>query len=183
MKRSSSIRSIRIFLRKYSLIFLLLFAFSYDFAGFGLAVKIRQLMIQREMKAQFRKDVDESQLFAISLNDALAAGVHWKEKGREFEMNGRMFDVIRTKTSGHCLMLFCINDKKEQQLLAHFFSKQMQQKNQRKFGKINFQKFGPQELCVSFISGACSDLYRCYAPSAYCSPAPEIPSPPPDSVV
>jgi len=43
--------------------------------------------------------------------------IYWEKKDKEFILGGVMFDVVRIKKSNGKTFLYCINDKKEKQLL------------------------------------------------------------------
>jgi hypothetical protein len=41
----------------------------------------------------------------------------WEEKGKEFSLDGDLYDVAKTKIINGKTFLYCINDKKEEQVL------------------------------------------------------------------
>lgn len=46
--------------------------------------------------------------------------IYWEEKGKEFSLNGEMYDVVKAKTVNGKTMLYCINDKKEKALIDNY---------------------------------------------------------------
>ena len=67
------------------------------------------------MKEQLLAGLPESSFEIIELT----ANLHWKEKGKEFLLNGQMYDVAKTKQVNGKTLLYCLNDNKEKQLLLH----------------------------------------------------------------
>lgn len=46
--------------------------------------------------------------------------IRWEEEGEEFSLNGDMYDVVATKTTGGKTWLYCLNDRNENELLRNF---------------------------------------------------------------
>ena len=46
--------------------------------------------------------------------------IQWEEEGREFKANGEFFDVVRTRSVNGRKLLYCINDKAEEDLVKRF---------------------------------------------------------------
>ena len=61
----------------------------------------------------------EEDLIIISLTDN-AHQIFWEEEGREFHYKGEMYDVIKSKTVGGKVLLYCINDKIEKILIDKY---------------------------------------------------------------
>lgn len=47
---------------------------------------------------------------------AIDAGGSWEEPGKEFRINGHMYDVIRSRTTRDTTWLFCLDDENEERL-------------------------------------------------------------------
>ena len=45
--------------------------------------------------------------------------IQWEEKGKEFSLDGILYDVVRINKSDGRTFLYCINDKQEKQLLEN----------------------------------------------------------------
>ncbi|MEI9957157.1 MAG: hypothetical protein WDM90_12845 [Ferruginibacter sp.] len=70
--------------------------------------------------ALFKTISDEDlEVFEFTENNT---DIIWQDKGREFSLHGELYDVAKIKTIDGKVFLYCINDKKEEQLL-HAYSK------------------------------------------------------------
>jgi hypothetical protein len=76
----------------------------------------QQYRVKEDMERQLLSKIPESLLVSF---DAGQQGekIKWIEKGREFSLNGVMYDVVRIKQNNGHNILYCLNDKKEKQLL------------------------------------------------------------------
>jgi hypothetical protein len=62
----------------------------------------------------------------------------WEEEGKEFYQDGQLYDVVKSVTTGGKTVLYCINDKKEEELIRAF-SKALRNRRSSRKQKINFQ--------------------------------------------
>jgi hypothetical protein len=85
---------------------------------FGLYV-YRQQQVRHEMKTRLFAELPESDLVQIDL-ETFSDQIHWEEKGKEFMMGGEMYDVVKERSIGNRRIIFCINDKKEQELMKAY---------------------------------------------------------------
>jgi hypothetical protein len=85
-------------------------------AGYYFIYTIHQYIIKEEIEKQLLADIPDSSLELI-IAEQFAGKMEWKEKGKEFSLNGVMYDIVRIKKSGGKTLLYCINDKKEKQLI------------------------------------------------------------------
>ena len=53
----------------------------------------------------------------FELIDAGTSGIVWEEDGKEFYLHGQLYDVAKIKTTEGKTILYCINDKNEEQLM------------------------------------------------------------------
>lgn len=53
----------------------------------------------------------------IIVEEDFSDKIEWEEKGKEFFLNGELYDVARIKKEEGKTLLYCINDKKEKKLL------------------------------------------------------------------
>jgi hypothetical protein len=111
---------------------ILLAVFLFNFEGHYLLYRIQQLKIQKDVKAEIRsKFADENlTLIIVPTNDIPL--IHWLRKDIEFFQNGKLFDVVRTKTIEGYTCYYCIDDIKEKQLIADYQKKCNQSNNSRK---------------------------------------------------
>ena len=77
--------------------------------------KVQKESIKEKIIAQLK----EEDLEVVSFSNK---NIYWEEEGKEFYLNGEMYDVVKTKTINGKLMLYCINDKKEKQLIDNYNS-------------------------------------------------------------
>jgi hypothetical protein len=90
--------------------------FFYSQLGYFLAFKTVQYHWKKEMRRQILAATPDDALVAIPLA-ARIRSIEWEEPGREFSLQGQMYDVVRTKTINGQTVLLCVNDKKEAQLV------------------------------------------------------------------
>jgi hypothetical protein len=68
------------------------------------------------MEREMLKKIPESAL-EVLVAEQYGDKIEWREEDKEFSIDGVLYDVARIKTSGGKTFLYCINDKKEKQLL------------------------------------------------------------------
>lgn len=71
------------------------------------------------MKAQLFANLPESSLESIVLENN-EAHIIWKDDGKEFYLNGELYDLVKTKDLNGKTILYSINDGKEKQILNEF---------------------------------------------------------------
>ncbi len=139
-----------------------------------------QYSIQHEIKMEFRNHADERTLTQIELTPSTLASMHWEKANKEFILDGKMYDVVKTKTIKGKKILYCINDKKEQQLLGNFFQKNQQKKNRILLQKANTLLYHSQETSPFHFGSPTICLFESNH-AFYQSLILEIPSPPPNN--
>ena len=94
--------------------FLLLLFFSQ--LGYQFIYAIRQADAKEEAKQKLLALIPEA---ALELIDAGANknDIKWEEAGKEFYLHGQRFDIAKIKEVNGKTMLYCLNDKKEEQVL------------------------------------------------------------------
>ena len=60
-----------------------------------------------------------SEMEVISLSDHRNA-ISWEENGKEFFFNGQMFDLVKKVNENGQIILYCINDIKEKELVDKY---------------------------------------------------------------
>lgn len=70
-------------------------------------------------KEKILKQVPENLLAKISIQD-YGSAIKWEEEGKEFSLMGAMYDVVKVKNENGNIFLLCINDAKEDEILAAF---------------------------------------------------------------
>lgn len=67
----------------------------------------------------------ERHILSLSANDELTAiestaGIQWEEKDEEFSLHGEMYDIVRSDTIAGTVTYYCVNDKKEAELIKNY---------------------------------------------------------------
>lgn len=110
-----------LFRRFVSIVFSLILLFNYY--GYYVWFNVLQHKIRTEIKAMIRNGIKDAELTVIEVQDGLESNISWIKPGKEFTFKGEMFDVVRSKTEHSRTIYYCINDKKEKQLIADFIHK------------------------------------------------------------
>jgi hypothetical protein len=92
----------------------------FNLFGYYLVFKCDQIHIKSEMKAMIRSGSFRGGYEEITiLNPASDRDFRMLDKG-EIRYRGRLYDVISTRVSGNSVIFRCINDTREEQLLARY---------------------------------------------------------------
>jgi hypothetical protein len=67
------------------------------------------------------QQLPENLLTKIALDNNTTA-IEWEEEGKEFKLNGQMYDVVHTTYENGKTYLHCFGDKNEDEVLAKFQS-------------------------------------------------------------
>ena len=70
------------------------------------------------IKEKIFQNLKDEELQSISLSDN--QNIYWEEDGKEFLLNGEMYDVVKRKIINGKVVLYCINDKKEKELVDNY---------------------------------------------------------------
>lgn len=73
-------------------------------------------MIKEEIEKELLANISESSLEVI-IAEQYGDKIEWEKNNKEFSLEGEMYDVARIKVKKGKTFLYCINDKKEKQLL------------------------------------------------------------------
>lgn len=98
---------------------MLLLILLFNFSGHFVTFKITQRSIKKEIKRKIKNHLPETELavFTFSLSDLNK--IDWEEKGKEFWLNGNMYDVVKKQENADSISFHCINDKQEKELFAN----------------------------------------------------------------
>lgn len=108
-------------MRKLSVIVLLV-CFSVQITGYHLFFNLLQSNIRKTMQQRILRDPDPSKFeeFSFSFNpDQKSEQPQWLEDN-EFRYQGQLYDVVSKKMENGRLIVRCISDKKETELIAHY---------------------------------------------------------------
>lgn len=82
---------------------------------FGVFV-IARYHVRFEIMKEIKKGVPDHKLERIIFTDEESKIIQWKKKGREFVLNGQMYDVVRSEKTDSGICYHCIHDVKETSL-------------------------------------------------------------------
>ncbi len=92
----------------------------FNLFGYYFVFKCDQIHVKTEMKAMIRSGSFRGNYEEITiLNPATDRDFKMLDKG-EIRYRGKLYDVISTRISGTSVIFRCINDTKEEQLLARY---------------------------------------------------------------
>jgi hypothetical protein len=103
-------------LKRIACIFLL-FVFSFNLAGYYPFFEILQLQVKREIRARIKNSVPKNALHAIKLSEN-EKNMHWYEAGEEFNLHGKMYDIVQTEIRNGETIYHCVDDTEEAKLFA-----------------------------------------------------------------
>lgn len=84
--------------------------------GYYFIYTIHQYIIKEEVEREMLKHIPDSSLEVIIAED-LGSKIEWEEKGKEFSWNDKLYDVARIEIKNGKTYLYCLNDKKEKEIL------------------------------------------------------------------
>jgi hypothetical protein len=97
----------------------LLIIVSITHLGYYCVYRYQQQQQRKEMEAKLFENISESELDIIVLEENRDY-IEWEKEGEEFVLQGEMYDVAKIKKVKGKTLLYCINDKKERQLLNDY---------------------------------------------------------------
>jgi len=92
-------------------------------------------------------NIPESSLEVI-VAEQVADKIEWEEKNKEFSLDGILYDVARIEKKEGKTFLYCINDKKEKQLLDDL-AKAVNKDHDNKQGTNNIKSLLLDLVCMS----------------------------------
>ena len=132
--------------------------------GYYFALSISLAMQRSDMKAALLKNIDEKQLYIINYTDS-KNDIHWEDGGNtEFSFNSKMYDVVKQKKIKGKVLLYCLNDKKEKQLLDDYIAatknngSNKKQKNDTQQVVFVFAKANEESTQVNYPSSALKEI-------------------------
>ena len=67
--------------------------------------KIGQWQARSEIKHKIKEAIPERELHLISVSTSANKAIDWVQEGKEFRLNGRMYDVVRQQNEPHHTLL------------------------------------------------------------------------------
>jgi len=157
--------------------------------GYYFAFRLRQVELKKEVHAYLKSHTNDIHLthFSIQLQKGQFTDERFAwENEDEFEYAGRMFDVIEKRMEGNIMVMHCLEDKKETELLRAFEETQKSESQQGKSRTASLVQListlylpvQVSSLCA--ISTAIPHNFNCYTASVV-ERAADILTPPPQN--
>jgi hypothetical protein len=171
--------------------YIFLFSFLFNYFGICTIFEVQQFFIRREVKEQIEAGVPDGKLHKLTFTVDQIANLEWEEEGREFRLNGKMYDIVRKEVVADTVYYYCINNTEEENLLRldELVRKHMDNdsgpvsKTTRKVTKtVKSLKFSASEKLFTYrivVPKSTIDTSFIYF---YSSPYIELAGPPPKSV-
>lgn len=87
--------------------------------GYYFSYLIQQEIIKESVTAQLLANLPD-EVFEVVIADEKNEAFSWKENGKEFTLNGELFDVAKTKQQNGKTILLAVKDVKEDALIKQF---------------------------------------------------------------
>lgn len=97
---------------------------------------INKWHIKNEVREEILAGVPNRYLERIEYN----SDIEWEEEGKEFSLKDEFYDVVRIKEINGKKILYCLNDKNEEQLVRNF-AKSIKSSADNERGKNNKHSF------------------------------------------
>jgi hypothetical protein len=150
--------------------------------GYYFIYHFQQIQVKREIKTKIFAALSES-AFEIFIAEENIDAIKWEEDGKEFSLHGELYDVAKIKKINGKTLLYCVNDKKEKELLNNFIKAIKASTNNGKSGKHTL-KFQLTDYTIIPIEKnaevrlLCNQKFICYNSSLHTAIT-EINTPPP----
>jgi hypothetical protein len=104
--------------------------------GYYIFCSYQQYQVKKEVERQLlANSLHESEMDIFVLEE-YKDKIKWEEDGKEFYLDGEMYDVVRTREHGGKTVLYCLKDTKEQELLNHLVKLVKDTRKNSRSGKI-----------------------------------------------
>jgi hypothetical protein len=103
--------------------------------GYYFAFRLRQIELKNEVHSYLKTHTSDNHLtnFQVILQNGVVDNKQFEwENENEFQHQGKMYDVIERTITGNIIVMHCLEDKKETELLKVF---EQTEKNQSQQGK------------------------------------------------
>jgi len=137
-----------------------------------------KLSVNRELKSG-----EPENLLSFRFTQAEYDGLNWLEKGKEFRLNGKMYDIASIQKTKNSVTVFCSYDTKEtrvRQVFANLLSgSSTKGLPLRQLVKIIGQKYLQKNFNLEFFRSPQLWVFKPYTFSVITF-SPDLPKPPPD---
>jgi hypothetical protein len=164
--------------KKFAAIILICSLF-FTLLGYHFIYRIRLENIKSEMRAGLRSP-NAREVVTLFFNNEERLKLEW-EDGKEIRFNNEMYDVIDTITAEHQLVIRCIPDKKEKELLVAYQKLQDDAPSpiQTRLVKLMSSYFIPcNHYQITIPISTVQRNYTLYTPGV-CMPSSAVPERPP----
>ena len=123
-------------------------------------------------------------IFKLSLKD-YKSRLHWRDKN-EFELEGKMYDVIKIEESNDGFIIYCLHDEKEEKLISNFNKLNEGRQEQKSFVTVHHHSnilYAVKNESVFFKIINNINSLPCLSASSYHSVSLDITTPPPRKIV
>lgn len=76
---------------------------------------LKKQAVKREVKWRILRGIDKDELTVLTFTHAEAKALHWKHS-REFEYEGKMFDIVVAEETAAGITYWCYNDREETEI-------------------------------------------------------------------
>jgi hypothetical protein len=155
--------------------------------GYYFLYMFQQYQVKESVKQELMSKLPESSLEIIDA-DACKDDIEWEEEGREFYLQGQMYDVAFIKVTDGKKLIYCLNDSKEKALLESFANaiKSGNEQNSSNKGGHHIIKFQLPDFLIlnGYAVTICEPLSVPYVDysSSLISNITEVFTPPPDLI-
>jgi hypothetical protein len=98
------------------MIIVLLLLFAYIQGGYFIHSGVLRSAARQQFKRSLIANLPDSSLDQFCLED-IANNIHWEEKGKEFWLQGQLYDVVKHHEAGGKRYVSCIRDEKEKEIV------------------------------------------------------------------
>lgn len=158
---------------------MLLLIFFAGNAGYYIFFAYQQHEIKEAMELQVLAAVPDSSLEMIVAEQN--PSFRWEEEGKEFYQDGQMYDVAKTAVKDNKTVLYCVNDKKEAQLLLQLSkaSGHHNGKGEKQSNKIQVIDLYCQSMRLAITNHLLSAKLYMHSSTDAITPVKEVNAPPP----
>ncbi|PKP23650.1 MAG: hypothetical protein CVU06_07175 [Bacteroidetes bacterium HGW-Bacteroidetes-22] len=161
---------------------ILISCFLFNICSYQVLFTALQNHIQREIRQKIREGLADDDLTLVMVPEGKKSEIVWLKQDKEFELNGEMYDVVKTKVIDQKRYYYCVCDIKEKQLIANYNKTHNNWRNRtsilkKKIGNPLFFQHLMEIDCYYF-----SDFCAFSKPTGIIAYYLNIPSPPPKLV-
>ncbi len=97
-------------------------ALLFNVFGYFALFSIEKNRIQKEVKTYIKEGIPKNKLKAFVFTPTEFENLQWTKPGKEFRLNGEMYDIIQIELNGENKIYWCYHDMAESKLFANLDS-------------------------------------------------------------